>query len=84
MAEVWDSESEGDRGKQQKPQLSCFVSTEQDEYSEDISYLEGSTDTAFDVCSGRQYVGVVRDVFRDLIRDWSQEMTEQLRGDNKQ
>lgn len=45
--------------------------------------MEGSTDAVFDVCSGRQYIGVVRDVFRDLISDWSQQITQDLKEENK-
>lgn len=45
--------------------------------------MEGSTNAVFDVCSGRQYIGVVRDVFRDLISDWSQQITQDLKEENK-
>ena len=52
--------------------------------SEGISYLRGSHDAVFDVRSRGQDVGVVWDVFRDLICDWSQDITEELKEHSKQ
>lgn len=44
-------------------------------WEEEHLYLDGFSDAAFDVCSGRQEVGAARDVFRNLVGDWSQEVT---------
>lgn len=41
-------------------------------------YLDRFNETLFDVCSGRQEVGAIRDMLRNLIADWSQEVTEKL------
>lgn len=40
---------------------------------EEHLYLDGFS--AFDVCSGRRDVGAAWDMFRNLIGDWSQEVT---------
>ena len=66
------------------PSISCLTLTGLTNRGEGISYLEGSKEAALDVCSGRPYAGVVCDVFRDLVCDWSQEMTQELRRDGKQ
>ena len=66
------------------PSISCLILTGLTNRGEGISYLEGSTEAALDVRSGRPYAGAVGEVFRDLVCDWSQEMTQELRGDGKQ
>lgn len=47
-------------------------------------YLRRCTDGVFNERSGRQYVGVVRDVFRDLVCYRSQEFTEELKVKKKE
>lgn len=74
---------EGEDNESSRP-LSVFVYITAASWRWSSSYLGGRGDAVLDVSSKGKYVGVVGDVFRDLICNRSQEITEELREDNKQ